>query len=298
MIAKFFKFVVLPIVLLVVLFFGFGFYTMWKHEMFEEPTFETVAPEIPDSDGKPMVLLFNKTNSFRHFEAIDAAQATFEDFAESEGWTLFVTENSAINNAEHLAKFDLIVWNNVTGDVLNADQQEAFKTYLEGGGQFLGIHGTGGSREYSWDWYPRKLIGTQFVSHPNIPHIQDAELTVEDQSHPATAHLPETWVQNDEWYTFADSPRDRVNVLVSIDEESYNPSTWMFGRDLAMGDHPMIWHHDLGEGRVFYSALGHEAKSYSDKDYRQLLLNAAKWLMTPVSENEEATKSASNQQKP
>ena len=159
---------------------------------------------------------------------------------------------------------------------------------MENGGQFLGIHAAGGDRSYEWQWRPEHLIKTQFVSHPNIPHFQDAELIPEDRSHPATRHLPETWVKNDEWYTFADSPRDRVNVLVSIDEDSYNPSTWMWGRDLAMGDHPMIWHHKVGEGRVFYSALGHQASSYSKENYRKLLLEASKWLMTPEIERPEA----------
>ena len=46
-----------------------------------------------------------------------------------------------------------------------------------------------------------------------------------------------------------------------------------------MGDHPMIWHHKVGEGRVFYSALGHQASSYSNENYRTLLLEAAKWLL-------------------
>lgn len=286
MIAKFFKYVVAPILLLFLLFAGYGFYMLWQHEMFVEPTYDTVAPEIPDADGKPMVLVFSKTNGFRHIDAIPAAHAMFADFAKAEGWTLFATENGAVNNPEDLAKFDLVVWNNVSGDALTADQQNAFRAYMENGGQFLGLHAAGGDREYTWQWQPTELIRTQFRSHPNIPHFQDAKLTVEDQTHPATAHLPKIWEQNDEWYTFHTSPRDRTSVLVSIDEGSYNPSTWFGGGDLKMGDHPMIWHHELGKGRVFYSALGHQASSYADENYRALLLNASKWLLAKPSDDE------------
>ena len=280
-VVKLLKWVVAPIVILLLLFVAYFAYVLWKHEMFEEPTFETVAPDIPDAGDRPHVLVFSKTNGFRHIDAIPAANAMFDDFAKSKGWALFKTENAAVFNAADLTKFDLIVWNNVSGDVFLPEQRKVFKTHMENGGQFLGIHAAGGDRSYEWQWRPQHLIKTQFVSHPNIPHFQDAELISEDRSHPATRHLPETWVKNDEWYTFADSPRDRVNVLVSIDEESYNPSTWMWGRDLAMGDHPMIWHHKVGEGRVFYSALGHQASSYSNEEYRKLLLEASKWLMTP-----------------
>lgn len=278
-IGKLFKYIVAPIVILFLLFVAYGFYTLWKHEMFVEPTFDTVAPEIPNADGKPLVLVFSKTNSFRHIDAIPAAHALFAELAKSEGWTIVPTENAAIFNSEDLAKFDLIIWNNVSGDVFTAEQREAFQSHMEAGGQFLGIHASGGDREYQWQWRRQKLIQTQFVSHPNIPHFQDATLTVEDQAHLATRHLPADWRQNDEWYTFETSPRDTVNVLVSIDEDSYNPSTWMFGRDLTMGDHPMIWHHNVGKGRVFYSALGHQASSYSDENYRKLLLEASKWLL-------------------
>jgi len=288
---SFFKWVVAPLVILFLLFVAYFAYTLWKHEMFEEPTFETVAPEIPAAGGKPLILVFSKTNGFRHIDAIPAAHAMFADFGKSESWAIFPTENAAVFNAKDLAKFDLIVWNNVSGDVFTDDQRKAFKTHMEGGGQFLGIHAAGGDRSYEWQWRPETLIKTQFVSHPNIPHFQDAELKVENQAHPATRHLPATWTQNDEWYTFADSPRERVNVLVSIDEESYNPSTWNWGRDLAMGDHPMIWHHEIGEGRVFYSALGHQASSYSDENYRKLLLEASKWLLTPEQEPAETDQS-------
>jgi len=285
MILRLFKFVVAPLLVLFLLFVAYGFYTLWKHEMFVEPTYDTVAPAIPDAGGKPLVLVFSKTNGFRHIDAIPAAHAMFADFAEAEGWTLFATENGAVHNADDLAKFDLIVWNNVSGDALTADQQAAFRAHMEGGGQFLGIHAAGGDREYKWQWQPTELIRTQFRSHPNIPHFQDADLTVEDQGHRATGHLPKVWRQNDEWYTFHTSPRGRTNVLVSIDEDSYNPSTWMFGEDLKMGDHPMIWHHQLGQGRVFYSALGHQASSYSDENYRTLLLEASKWLLAEDPDN-------------
>ena len=285
MIGKIFKFFVAPILLLLLIFVGYSFHLLWKHEMFVEPTYDTVAPTVPDAEGKPLVLVFSKTNGFRHIDAIPAAHEMFADFGKSEGWTVFKTENAAVHNAEDLAKFDLIVWNNVSGDALTSDQQKAFQSHMENGGQFLGIHASGGDREYSWKWQPETLIQTQFRSHPNIPHFQDAKLTVENSAHPATRHLPAIWDQNDEWYTFETSPRDKVTVLVSIDEDSYNPSTWFGGGDLKMGDHPMIWHHKIGEGRVFYSALGHQASSYADENYRTVLREASKWLLdTPKTE--------------
>jgi len=38
-------------------------------------------------------------------------------------------------------------------------------------------------------------------------------------------------------------------------------------QDLRMGDHPIAWIHCLGEGRSFYSAIGHRPESYSEPHY-------------------------------
>ncbi len=66
-------------------------------------------------------------------------------------------------------------------------------------------------------------------------------------------------------------------MLATIDENTYSPGSF-FGKPLAMGsDHPMIWKHCAGAGRVFYSALGHTAESYSDPKYREVLMRAIVW---------------------
>jgi len=49
---------------------------------------------------------------------------------------------------------------------------------------------------------------------------------------------------------------------------------------LSMGaDHPVIWSHCLGQGRVLYSALGHTAQSYSEEPFRRLMSNSLAWAM-------------------
>jgi hypothetical protein len=37
-----------------------------------------------------------------------------------------------------------MIWNNSSGDVLTEDQRAAFKTWMENGGSYFGIHGSGG----------------------------------------------------------------------------------------------------------------------------------------------------------
>ena len=84
---------------------------------------DEVAPALPEDLGSPAVLIFSKTNGFRHTEAIDSGLPAFEAMAVKRDWSTFATENGAIHNAEDLAKFDAIVWFNVSGDVLAEDQR-------------------------------------------------------------------------------------------------------------------------------------------------------------------------------
>lgn len=262
---------------------GYAGYTLWRHEVFVPPDYDEAPLALPELVGEPRVLVFSKTNSFRHVDAIPAANAMFEDLSRAHGWTLFFTENAGVHTPENLARFALVIWNNVSGDVLTEAQRGAFQAYLEGGGRVLGMHATGGDPFYAWKWHPVEFIRAQFKAHPGLPQFQNAEVVVEDKDHPAMKHLPERWAFKDEWYSFVATPRERVNVLASLDESTYTPAlVGPFG-DLRMGDHPVIWHHSVGEGKVFYSALGHRAEAYADVHYREVLEQACLWLMAPES---------------
>jgi uncharacterized protein len=89
--------------------------------------YDSVSPILPRELVSPAILVFSKTNSYRH-ESIDAANAMFQKVANGRGWGVFETENGAIFDAAQLGRFKTVVWNNVSGDVLTPPQQEAFKS--------------------------------------------------------------------------------------------------------------------------------------------------------------------------
>ncbi len=241
---------------------------------------ETTPPRLPDHIQRPAILVFSKTNGFRHEEAIPAANALFAKFAADQRWGHFQTENGAVFNREDLSRFDALVFNNVSGDVFTAEQRAAFEQFLNDGGGFVGIHGSGGDMTYNWRWYVEDVIGAQFKGHPMLPQFQQATIRIEDRSHMATREMPAEWVRTDEWYSFEKSPRrEGYNILATLDEKSYEPKG-MFGKDLSMGeDHPIMWWHCVGRGRVFYSALGHQPEAYAEPKYAAVLLGAVKWAL-------------------
>lgn len=243
--------------------------------------YDSVPPELPADLRAPALLLFTKTNGFRH-DSIEAGATALAELAAERGWSLYRTENAAVHRPELLARFAAVIWLSASGDNLLEDQEAALRAYVEGGGGFLGIHGTGGDFYYSWDWFPTELLRAQFIGHPMNPQFQEATLVVEDPAHPATRELPERWEHTDEWYSFEQSPRDRVHVLVRVEESSYSPEIrglWLLNADLRMGkDHPVVWCHCSGRGRVLYSALGHRDEAYADPSYRALLAGAMGWV--------------------
>ncbi len=244
-----------------------------------EKTIDRVPPELPaDFGGRGAVgvAVFSKTQGYRHEEAIPAAQQLLREIAARRGWQLFETENAALFAPELLARVRVVFGNNNTGDNLSEEQEAAFRSWIEEGGGFVGVHGAGGTSYEFWDWYKDQLLGARFTAHPMFPQFQRAVLRIEDRTHPATRHLGRRWEREDEWYSFEASPRARgVQVLASLDESSYSPR--QPGRDLRMGDHPIVWCHCVGKGRSLFSALGHKAEYYREPEHRGLLEGALAW---------------------
>jgi uncharacterized protein len=243
--------------------------------MVKQPIYDTTAPTLPMSLRSPAILIFSKQNGYSEQKQVLASDLALVNMAEREGWSYFATDNAAVFNAEQLKQFQAVVWNNTSGDLLTEDQRQAFKSYMEGGGGFVGIHGAGGDPTYTWRWYVDTLIGAQFVGIAQNPQFQQATIKVEDSGDPATRLLPPEWSRVDEWYSFAASPREKVHVLAAVDETTYSARAG--AKDLRMGDHPVVWKHCVGRGRAFYSALGHTVDSYEEPLHLAMLQGGIAW---------------------
>ena len=252
--------------------------------LFPSRDHDTVPPALPALQG-PAILLFTKTNGFRHVEAIKVGVPEFENMAADEGWSVFHTENGAVFNAQDLAKFDLVIFHCATGDMLSLEQRAAFEAWLQGGGAWMGIHSAGDGSHKEWRWYTDTLIGADYNAHILNPQFQPADIIIEQPEHPVMTGLPKDWNHEEEWYSWHSSSRlGGVNVLATVDESTYTPVQKLLTseNDLRMGDHPIIWTRCVGQGSAFYSALGHSGDTYLDPLHRQLMLNAMRWSLDPV----------------
>lgn len=231
--------------------------------------------------GKLRVLLFEKMTGFRDGPSVEAAHAAFVTMAKKKGWSLVTTDKGGAFTPDSLARFNVIIWNNVSGDVLTLSQRAAFQRYIESGGGFLAVHGSAGDPVTYWDWYVDTLIGARFLGHPMSKQFQNARINLDDPAHPIASGLPESWEMTDEWYSFKTNPRDTgARVIATLDEASYE-QIGMGGQPLAMGDHPIAWTRCVGSGRAFYSAIGHRPELYADPLYVGMIERAIAWTANP-----------------
>ncbi len=220
--------------------------------------------DLSDDADQPRILAYYETEGFTH-ASISTALDTVDELAAENGIVVDRSDDSAVFTDANLANYDAVVFISTTGDVLNDDEQAAFEQYIRGGGGYAGIHAATDT-EYDWPWYG-ELVGAYFDSHPSI---QEALIEVEDDTHPSTEHLGETWTRTDEWYDFQTNPRDDVNVLLTLDEDSYQGG--------SMGeDHPIAWYHEFDGGRSWYTAGGHTSESYGEPDFQQHILGGILW---------------------
>jgi type 1 glutamine amidotransferase len=214
------------------------------------------------------ILLFTKTSGFRHPSIVEGV-AMVGALAAEEGLALTHTEDAASFTAENLARIDAVIWLSTTGDVLDASQQAALEAWVESGGGWVGIHAAADC-EYEWPWYGELLgNGAWFDSHPAI---QEAEIAVESYEHPGSGTFPPTAPLTEEWYNFQSNPRPAVEVVLTIDETTYDPGPGAMG-----ADHPLAWWHEPVAGRAFYTALGHRPETYAHEPFREQVRGAMLW---------------------
>ncbi len=235
-----------------------------------------VHGHAPDAAPRFRVVVFSKTEGYRH-ESIPAGIQAVEDLGAANDFEVEATEDAAVFSDERLSTFDAVVFLNTNGDVLAAEQQDALRRFVEGGGGWVGVH-SAAATEYDWPWYGQ-LVGAYFDDHPEP---QAAVIQVADRVFPASAHLPDRWEHFDEWYNFRGNPRGSVHVLMTLDESSFEGGT--------MGhDHPIAWAHAVGAGRAFYTGLGHTSESYAEPQFLMHLLGGIEWAAGAVDGDAAAT---------
>ena len=191
--------------------------------------------------------------------------------ARSGAFEVVCSEDLSLISADALRDFDVLYFF-TSGELELSDRQKAdMLAFVRDGKGFGGVHSATDTL-YNWQEYG-ELIGAYFNGHP---WYQEVAIRIEDPDHPIVKDLAPSFRITDEIYQFRNFARDQVHVLMSLDTTSVD----LTKPEVAMpdGDFPLAWCRNYGQGRVFYTALGHPADTWLDERFQNMLLNALLWL--------------------
>jgi hypothetical protein len=176
--------------------------------------------------------------------------------------------------ARNLNYFDAIFFFGVREIDLTPEQRADLLAFVHDDGKgFVATH-AGATAFFSWPEFG-DMLGARFDEHPW--GITDATVIVEDRRSPLVAHLPASFVVNDEHYQLKGFSRSSMHVLARLDASKLDLKAPLVHRKDA--DFPVAYTKTYGKGRVFYSTLGHSRESWDLLWLQRMYFEALKWAM-------------------
>lgn len=263
-----------------------------------EKALPEAAPAKPEKARK--ILIYTRASGFVH-GSIPVGAKAFEIMGKKTGAyeVTKITEDPAIFDGDNLKEFDAIVLMSTTGDFLRPSgpsipkektddekkaiqkefaeknkgnleaepaRKKALLDFVASGKGLIGIHAATDAY-YKWEEFG-DMIGGYFNGHP----WGKINIKIDDPSSPLNAQFEgKNFDFSDEIYTYKTMPnhtRQKLHVLLSIDlEKSFKkgdgpkPDKYP-GENRADHDYAVAWIKKYGQGRVFYTLLGHNDGTY------------------------------------
>jgi uncharacterized protein len=207
-------------------------------------------------------------------DAFKAAEAQFKQ--DEQAWQASVKTALAKLSPENLKQYDGVIFANTTGDLPLPDKQ-GFIDWIKEGHAFIGMHSATdtfhGFRPFI------ETIGGEFQSHGAQASV---DCNVGDQSHPACKHLSNPFTVFDEIYLMKSYDQTKVRELLTLDKEPNKKTP---------GHFPVAWCKQFGNGKVFYTSLGHREDVWNPEEknrknsieiaeaYQKHIMGGIKWAL-------------------
>jgi type 1 glutamine amidotransferase len=247
------------------------------------------AASAQNAPRKARVLCIGDTSTRTYQHAsISHAMATVERLGRQSGlWdTVIRTDTQLLTkqrvagydgktvNVQNLDDFDAIFFYSAGEPAMTDQQRQDLLTFVRDDGKgFVAAH-AGNNAFYDWPEFG-EMVGGRFDDHPW--EMFDAPIVVEDPGFPAMKHFPREFTINDEIYQVKDFSRDKVRVVARLDASKLDLGNQRVHR--TDSDFAVAWIRRYGQGRVFYSSLGHRPESWDRKDIQTMYLEAVKWAL-------------------
>jgi uncharacterized protein len=206
-------------------------------------------------DGRRIEVLFLGHESRHH--PSDSAAAFLVPALAKEGFNFSYTTDPGDLNRENLAKYDAVLLY-ANHDSITPSQDQALMEFVESGKGFVPIHSA--SHNFRNSARVVAMMGGQFDRHGTGTFT--APIT--QPNHPVMQGLQpfETW---DETYVHKNhNPQGRTVLMERVEGDQREPWTWV---------------RTQGQGRVFYTAYGHDSRTWKQPAFHQLVRNGILWAV-------------------
>ncbi|WRT70238.1 uncharacterized protein IL334_007233 [Kwoniella shivajii] len=251
----------------------------------------TIPNVLAQAQTTPKVLVYTATAGYRH-DSIPTAIQILGDNAGKYGVEFTFSEDKSLFTNETLSTYDGVMFVSNSDEVLDQSGQDALQSFFQSGGVYTGVHAASACLFNDENY--QQAMGAFFDYHPPI---QTATFERINNTHPATANVPDRWTFQEEVYHFRSNPRDNgAIVIMTVDESSYVNNGTSTGNYPSMGDpHPIAWYIDSPNsaqplnsgiekaGRSFYTSLGHLNSTWQDETFIDHVMSGLKWALDGAS---------------
>ena len=242
----------------------------------------TVLSTVTASAAEPSrILMVTQSQGYRHGsvtrkeENLAPAEVAMIQLGQQTGlFKVDCTQDAASDfTKDNLQNYDIVMFY-TTGKlpVEKADLDYFFNTWLKQKGHgVLGFHSatdTFSDYEPYWD-----MIGGTFNGHP-WGSKTTVTIAVHEPGHPLMQPFGKEFAIRDEIYRYRHWQPEKVRVLMSLDMSKCKPSEPYHV--------PVAWVKSYGEGRVYYTNLGHNSETWGNEAFLASISTGVKWVRGDV----------------
>jgi type 1 glutamine amidotransferase len=189
----------------------------------------------------------------------------FAPFLKGQGYQVEIYDTlDPYLDKEKMRAWDLIVqvW---TMSKITPEQEKGLLGAVKSGVGFAGWHG-GAADSFRNNTSYQFMVGGQWVAHPG--GVIDYTVNITKPDDPIVAGLRDFEMHSEQYYMHVD-PSNEVLATTTFSGEH---APWIDGCVM-----PVVWKRMWGQGRVFYTSLGHVARDFDVPVAREIVQRGMLW---------------------
>src|SRR5688572_336246 len=201
-------------------------------------------------------------NEMRGTHGAASTKAAIAEFLWELPWLqIDISGDWSVLNDDRLKRYDVVI--QYSGDrrhECTAEQLASLTRFIETGGGYVPLHFTSANANESF----LRLVGASFINHPPFGPFT---VRVSDPNHAVTQGLG-SFDLEDECYRSNVFDPAAIHVVMS----SHHPDP-----EAKIDGEPSAWTREIGRGRLFYSALGHDERVWPLPAVRDVVTRGIRW---------------------